>query len=84
MTEGTQGCPGEPFPRAGIEACPSKQALPGASISSTRGGGRAGSQECSPGASRLCLVYVATAGRRGQQPCGRTLTTYLRPTQRHC
>lgn len=63
-----QGCPGEPFPRAGIEAFPSKQTLCGVSISGTRCGSRAGSQEHLPGASSLCLVHIAMTAWRGQQP----------------
>lgn len=68
MPRRMQGCPGEPVPVGRIEAFPSKRTLRGAGVSDHGCRGSAGSQEPVPGASRLCLVHVAMAGWRGQQP----------------
>lgn len=89
MPRRMQGCSGKPVPVEELRLFPSKQTLRGVSISNTRCGGRAGSQERLPGASSLCLVHVAMAGWCGQQLLEidrilKTLTRESSPTAVPC
>lgn len=57
------------LPLVGIEAFPSKETLRGVSIRDTPTmEAELAAQERWPGASSLCLVHIAMASWRGQQP----------------